>query len=199
MFLHYFRPKHLLSVYLMGGFAGATLFMLAYNLVPALRMQPAWLLGASAGVTAISVAMAAYRPNLQINLLIFGPVKIKYLVLIMIALDFVNIQNGQNIGGHFSHIGGAVLGFLFGNQMLINNDITREFTKLIETIVSLFSQKKRALHLHKPINDRDRDLIANAHRRANQAEIDRILDKISKSGYDSLTTDEKDKLFRAGN
>ena len=198
MFLQYFRTKQLLNVYLLGGFSGALFFMLAYNLVPALRYQGAWLLGASAGITAIAAAVATFRPNIEINLLIIGRVKLKYLVLVMIVLDFINIENGQNVGGHYSHIGGAIFGFFFGSEMLKGHDITAWFGKMMDTVVSLFPKRRKGPYLRKPINDRDRDLIFNGKQRANQAEIDRILDKISRSGYESLSKDEKDKLFRAG-
>ncbi|MEN9444276.1 MAG: hypothetical protein RIS47_1166 [Bacteroidota bacterium] len=199
MFLHFFKASQLLSTYLLGGFIGGLLFFVLYNLIPSLRASEAVLLGASASVTAIGVAVATYRPDLPIRMFIIGEIKIKYVVGFMILLDFYNIQTGTNIGGNYSHVGGAFFGFFFGREMIKGRDITYAFSKLLEKIMW---QYRRATHkgpmLRQPVNDRERDFNSNARKRSNQAEVDAILEKISKSGYASLSHEEKEILFRAG-
>ncbi len=200
MFLRFFNQKQMLSVYLLGGFAGAALFFITYNLLPIPQAGAAVLLGASAAVTAIGVAVAVYRPDLKINLMLFGPVKLKYLVIIMIAIDFINIKTGQNVGGHFSHIGGAIFGFFFGQEIKKGRDITGSFTRFMDWLVGSFKSRRKTkmkVVYGTPKNEREKDFNYNARKKVSQEEIDRILEKISRSGYDSLNSDEKDKLFRA--
>lgn len=199
MFLHFFNSKQLLSTYFLGGFAGAFLFFITYNIIPALQAETAVLLGASAAVTGIGVAVAVYRPDLKINMLLIGPVKLKYLVLVMIFIDFININNGQNVGGHFSHIGGAIFGFFYGREIKKGKDITAGFTRFMDWLWSSITRPKNKMKVvyGTPKSERQKDFNYNAEKKISQAEIDKILEKISKSGYDSLSTDEKDKLFRA--
>jgi membrane associated rhomboid family serine protease len=192
-------PMHLLFNMLWLYWFGELLFFVLYNLIPSLRASEAVLLGASASVTAIGVAVATYRPDLPIRMFIIGEIKIKYVVGFMILLDFYNIQTGTNIGGNYSHVGGAFFGFFFGREMIKGRDITYAFSKLLEKIMW---QYRRATHkgpmLRQPVNDRERDFNSNARKRSNQAEVDAILEKISKSGYASLSHEEKEILFRAG-
>lgn len=199
LFLRYFSRQQLLANYLLGGLSGALLFVLVYALVPQLSQQAAVLVGASAAVTAIGVAVATYKPNFEMPLLLIGPVKLKYLVLVMIALDFFNIQSGVNVGGHFSHLGGAAFGFWFGSAMKRQHDITRPLRRLFDRIERLWKPRPSPMRVQygKYKNERERDFAYNAQQKVSQAEIDRILEKITRSGYDSLSADERDKLFRA--
>lgn len=131
--------------------------------------------------------------------MLFGPVKVKYLVIFMIVLDFVNINSGQNVGGHYSHLGGAAFGFFFGQEMLKGRDITKGFNLFLDWLFSFANPRRPKMKVtygqtHK---GREKDYHYNTNKKATQAEIDTILEKISRSGYESLSSEERDKLFRA--
>lgn len=199
MFLQYFSQKQLLATYLLGGFAGAGVFFILYNVVPSFRAGEAVLVGASASVSAIAVAIAAYRPDFKLNLMFLGPVKIKYLVAVMLIMDVISIKDGSNVGGHFSHFGGAALGLFFGLEMKKGNDVTKGFNMFLDWIFSYVKPRKNKLKVTYSAKKSSRvaDYEYNANKKVSQAEIDVILEKISRSGYDSLSKDEREKLFRA--
>lgn len=199
IFLEFLSSKQLLSVYLLGGFSGAALYLLAYNIFPGLNPNGPLLLGASASVYAIVVAISAFAPEYSINLMFIGRVKIKYIAIFVIVLDVLSIA-GTNAGGHIAHLGGALFGYLFAIQHKKGSDITRIFTGFIDGLADWF-QKKPKMKVtknkyknknQKPSTDRE----YNRQKAADQSEMDRILGKISKSGYDSLTKKEKETLFK---
>ncbi len=200
IFLQFFNPRQLLGVYFMGGLAGALLYMVSYNIFPALNnfTQSPIMMGASASVMAIIFGAASYSPNYKIHLVFLGPVKLMYLAIGMLILDLIAIPTLSNTGGHLAHIGGALLGMFFASRATKGKDITMRFNRFMDNLVSLFSRKPkmRVTHSSKPpVNDME----YNAQKRKKQGEIDRILDKIKTSGYDSLSKQEKDDLFNASN
>jgi len=193
IFLQYFSRNQLLSTYFWGGIFGALLFVISYNSFPvfAENVAGSHALGASAAIMAITAAIAVYVPNYRINLLIFGPVKIWIFALVYFVMDLFMIPIG-NSGGHISHIGGALWGVLFALSVRSGNDI---FTINFEKWMSLFKSKPRfktTVNKKRPATDEE----FNRQRKANEDEIDHILDKISKYGYSSLTAEEKELLFR---
>ncbi len=196
IFLFYFDSKKLLSVYLLGGLSGGILFLLAYNLFPAFTEIVSFsrLLGASASVLAIIAAIATYAPNHPINLLFIGQVKMKHLALVSILLYVISIA-GTNSGGNLAHIGGALFGFLFASYKRKGTDITFWLDKLIENIENLWVPRKKVKVSYR--NSKS-DFEYNRRQNVKQDEINRVLDKISKSGYDSLSKDEKELLFKMG-
>lgn len=197
IFLSYFDQSQLVGVYILGGLAGAFLFILAFNLFPVFNqsLPGSVCLGASAGVLAIVIAISAYVPNYTLYLLFLGPVKLKYIALVSIVIDIISIPAG-NAGGHIAHLGGALFGFLFVASLKNKTDLTRAFQLKQWKWKNPFRRKSK---LKVNYGDIPRDDYAyNARKLADQAEIDKILDKISKGGYDSLNKDEKDKLFRMG-
>ncbi|MBU0765189.1 MAG: rhomboid family intramembrane serine protease [Bacteroidetes bacterium] len=207
VFLQFLSEKQLLSMYLLGGFAGAVLYIVAFNLLPAFRPStenPQFMLGASASVTAIIFAIAFYMPKYKMNLVFIGPVQIIWIALI--AFFITTITDFQsNTGGKIAHIGGAVYGYLFAVQLRKGNDLTAGFSRLLERFFAMFGRKKKMSVSYKS-NEKKRkttraetDLDYNARKVAEQAEIDAILDKIAKSGYDSLTKKEKETLFKSSN
>jgi membrane associated rhomboid family serine protease len=194
IFLEYLTGKQLLGVYLLGGLFGAALYVVSFNLFPAFRdlVPVSYALGASAAVLAVVVAVAVYVPNYTVYLLFLGPVKIKYIALISILLDVVNFDKG-NYGGHIAHIGGALFGYLFTLQLQKGNDITKWISKLIDAFAGWFKPKKK---LKVTYRRGETDLDYNARKKANQKEIDVILEKIAQSGYESLSAKEKEILFQ---
>ena len=195
IFLQYLDQKKLLSVYILGGFAGALLYTLAYNIFPAFELERfgSVMVGASAAIMAVVIAIAAIVPNYTINIIFFGPVKLKYIALITFAIDLISIQT-SNAGGHIAHIGGALFGFLYAKQHLKGKNITAGFSKVLDNIFGLFKPRKRMKVTYKTPSD---DFEYNKIKVDQQKEIDRILDKIAKGGYNCLSKDEKDFLFKS--
>lgn len=202
-FLTYFSPKKLLSFYFLGVIFGALVYMLSYNLFPAFQgTGKSYLMGASAGVMAVLVGIATHVPNLRIRLLFLGSIKFWYIAAFLVILDLIQIPI-SNSGGHLAHLGGALLGYIYASQLSKGNDIGSGFEKMVSGFVSLFEGKKKPKSTMrtvykktaKPDAPRSSPKISKTEK---QQKIDAILDKISKSGYDSLTKQEKDFLFNAG-
>jgi len=195
IFRVYFSDWQLVNVYFLGGFAGAFLFILFYNVFPVFAVDKhfALLLGASAGVLGVVLAIACYVPKYTIHLLLFGRVKLIVIALVVIVLDIFAISSNNNAGGHIAHLGGALLGYLFAVNIQKGKDITAWFGRFCAWLGSFFRPKPklRVAYKRPPTDDREYNRIKNE----NQKEIDRILDKISKGGYESLTRQEKETLF----
>lgn len=203
MFLTSFRQKQLTAVYLLGGFAGGFLYILAYNIFPVFDQykMSSLALGASAAVMAIVIAISAYKPNYAINLLLIGPVKIKYIAIVVVVLDVISIKMG-NAGGHIAHLGGALFGYWFGESAKSGKNITKGFSRFLDKFFAFFKMGPKMHVSHKKStykwgNTRKMDDFEYNRRKADdQQRMDEILDKISKKGYASLSREEKEFLFR---
>ena len=197
IFLFYFDEKKLLGVYLLGGLSGGIFFLAAYNLFPAFSEVVVFsqLLGASASVIAIVIAVAMWAPNHTINLMFIGPVKMKYIALISLAMYVIGISS-SNSGGNLAHLGGAFWGMIYAMQYRKGKDLSKGINKLLDQLVRLFKPKQKIKISYKG-NTPD-DLEYNRKRNLQKDEINRVLEKISKSGYDSLTKEEKELLFKMG-
>jgi membrane associated rhomboid family serine protease len=194
IFLEYLDQKKLVAVYLLGGISGAVVYVLSFNIFPVFDDQIASsvAIGASASVMAIVIAIAAYVPNYTVNLFIFGRIRIIYLALTIFVLTSI-MDFSVNSGGKLAHIGGAIFGYLYILNMKKGRDIGKGINKIIDAITTIFKPRKKLKVTHKkPVSDYDYN-IGKAER---QAKINVILDKISKGGYDSLTKEEKETLFR---
>jgi len=194
IFLEYLDGKKLIGVYILGGLSGAFLYILAYNIFPVFfsQLKLSYALGASAAVMAIVISIAAYVPDYSVNLLFIGRVKIIYIAIIgFLATSLFDFS--INTGGKIAHIGGALFGYLFTLQYRKGRDITRGFNRLLTAFFGLFKPRPKVSVSYKK-SESDHDF--NRRRKDEQAAIDRILDKIAKSGYDSLTKEEKEILFR---
>ena len=197
IFLKYLSNKQLVSTYVLGGFFGGLFYVLSYNYFPAFKeaMISSSAMGASASVLAILIGIATVAPNYNVNLTFIGNVKLKYIAIIITVLDLILIPEG-NAGGHIAHLGGAFYGFFFAQQLKKGKDISKWFDSLMIYIVSAFESKPRMKSVYKkPMTDDQ----WRANKAQKQNEINHILDKIAKSGYDSLTKQEKDILFRESN
>lgn len=196
LFLSYFNPKNLGSLYILGGLGGVVLYLIAFNTIPYyIDMNPTILVGASASVTAIIFAAAFYRPNAEIGLLFLGRIKIIYIALLFFVLDFISLTDKANPGGHVAHIGGAITGYIYAKQYLRGKDITRWINRLIDSIVNIF--KRRPAKMKVKHKKQETDYEYNSRKHNDSANIDKILDKIKISGYSSLTETEKKQLFDA--
>lgn len=199
LFLQFFSAKHLRGVYLLGGICGGLLYMVAYNVFPYFQymIEGSFLLGASASVLAIVAATAYREPNYPIPLLFIGNIRLKYLALVVIGTDLLFLTS-SNAGGHISHLGGALAGVWFAASLSKGTDITAWINRLLDGISGMFSRRPRKpkMKVHYGSN-RQKDYEYNARKKSQSDEIDRILDKLKKSGYESLTADEKKSLFDA--
>lgn len=194
IFLAYLDQRKMVAVYFMGGLAGGLLYILIFNIFPAFAgvVNVSIALGASASVMAMVIATAVYLPDLELYLLFFGRVKLKYLALITFLITSV-FDFSVNTGGKISHIGGALLGMAYGYGLKNGRDLGAWFNWIIDLVVTLFKpRKKLKVAYKKPKTDYE----YNKAKTERQKAIDHILDKISKGGYDSLTREEKDILFR---
>ena len=196
IFLQYLTEKQLLSTYLLGGLAGAVFYLLLLNLMPWLSdYLSSSMLGASAAIMAVVIAVSFYVPDYTIYLLLIGPVKLKYIALFSIVLDIILVAS-YNAGGHIAHLGGALFGYIYIMQYRKGKDIGKWLNNFLDDLVTLFRPSRRLnisfRRKSKPLND----LEYNSRKATDQKEIDRILDKIAQSGYDNLTRKEKETLFR---
>jgi membrane associated rhomboid family serine protease len=195
IFVQELGMKKLLSTYLVGGLAGGLLFVLFYNIFPVFApvKGSAIALGASASVMAVVVATATYRPERRMHLMFIGPVKIGYIALAMFILTSM-VDFSVNTGGKIAHIGGALTGFLFAYYYRQGRDITRGFDRMMDHVATWFKPGKQKMKVtHKRPAD---DLEYNKQKKEEQKEVDEILEKISRGGYDSLTSREKERLFK---
>jgi len=199
IFLEYLNPKKLISVYLIGGLAGGLVYVLAFNFFPAFKdtVGQSVALGASAAVLSIVMAIAFYVPDYTLNLMFLGPVKLKYIALVTVLIDVVSIRTG-NAGGHIAHLGGAFFGFLYATQLRQGKDMAKGFNRFMDSLFSLFKRRPTMkVKYKKPEGRPETDMEYNARRAAEQRQIDQILEKISKNGYEGLSREEKEVLFKS--
>jgi hypothetical protein len=195
IFLIYFDEKKLVSLYFLGGISGGIFYVVFANLFPNI-FGAGILMGASAAIIALMFASAFYVPNFKIFMLFIGQIKLIYIALFSLFLYIVMITASNNAGGNLAHLGGALLGYLWVKQYKVGSDITKGITWIVDTFAGLFKRRKlKVTHKRPPRNDMD----FNREKNINQQEIDKILDKISKGGYESLTKAEKDTLFKMSN
>lgn len=203
LFLEMFTPKHFCALYILGGIGGGLLYMLAFLLLPALSGSAAWLIGASASIMAIVIAISMKAPNYKLNLLLFGSVSLKWIAIVYVLIDLLSI-NGSNMGGHIAHIGGALTGMLFAMLFKRGIDITRPINKLFDNLARIGNPFKRKIK-SKSTNQSTYQSPKRFYRGGNtptgmskedEATLDIILDKIKKSGYSALSSEEKSRLFQ---
>jgi len=195
IFLSFFSQKDLVGLYLIGGVFGGVFYILAYHIFPlfADKIAHSYLLGASGSVLAVVVAVAVTAPNHSIRLLFFGEVRLKWIAVIAVALSMLNASS-SNAGGEIAHLGGAFAGYLFATSYKKGNNITNRINRILDKLVDLFKKKPKLKVTHqRPMNDQE----YNLKRKQENDHIDRILEKIKRGGYESLSKEEKQDLFRA--
>jgi rhomboid family protein len=191
-----FTGKQLIGTYILGGILGGAVYMLSYNYIPYFEGKIALLSGASASIMAIIVATALDMPNMPIRLLLVGSVKLKWLAVVTVLISVLGITS-NNSGGEIAHIGGALAGWLWFVLLKRNINIIKPINYTISAIVNIFSSKprlkknRRRARYHYVKSDEQ----YNMEQKQNNRNLDAILDKIRRSGYNSLTEDEKKQLF----
>lgn len=197
IFLNIFSKKRFITVYLLGAVLGGIVFLISYNIFPVFAGSNPALVGASAAVMAILIFVCTYMPYQDVRMIFFN-VKLWQVGLVFVLIDLIQIPM-SNAGGHLAHLGGALLGFLYARSIYNQKSV---FTKVENAgkLVDVFtSYKKPTLKtVHKSENAQKPTYRSSYQKSEYQQKIDDILDKISKSGYDSLTKEEKDFLFKAG-
>lgn len=208
--IEYLGPRRFVAIYFLGGIAGGLLYLLAFNLFAALGVYPmgGLLLGASAGVMAIVAGSGTLLPDYRINLFLLGPVPLKYLAIGALILTSL-LDFSVNMGGKLAHIGGAALGFFFIRNLQNGKDFSVPFYQVWFAIRNPFVKKKMRVvsnNTRQRRQARSTSSTATSTATSNpssmskaqeQKKVDAILDKIGKSGYDSLTAEEKEFLFKA--
>lgn len=199
IFLNLFDGKRFLNVYFLGVILGGLFFMVSYNIFPAFFEVNAVLIGASAGVRAVLIFICAYIPNQEVRLVFFN-IKLWYVGAFVVLADLIQIPYGINAGGQLAHLGGALLGYVYARQLFKGKDIGEGFSKLMDGIANLFkrTEKKAPLKTVYRKKKTGTNTKVDYKKESHQRKIDTILDKISKSGYESLSKEEKDFLFKAG-
>ena len=192
LLLNLFPDRVFVNNYFLGIIAGGLIFILSYALFPVFEGKYPPMIGASAGVMAVFIFICTFTPNQEIRVLFFN-LKLKYLGIIFFLLDVIQIPNG-NAGGHLAHIGGALLGFFYANQLTKGRDIGIGFEKIWQSL--FFNKNLRTVY--KASEKPQSESVSKNEEIIRQKKIDAILDKISKSGYDTLSKEEKDFLFEAG-
>lgn len=203
LFLYFFSEKHLRGLYILGGICGGLMYMAGYNLFPYFNQALPYttLVGASASVLAIVAATAYREPNYRVQLFLFGAIRLKYLALIVIGADLLFVTS-NNAGGHIAHLGGALAGLWFAASLSKGKDITAWINWFWDGFAALFRKEtwkrkpKMKVHYGSDVN-REKDYNYNARKKAQSDEVDRILEKLKKSGYESLSAEEKKSLFDA--
>ncbi len=202
IFLNFYSVRHFVGIYILGGLFGALFFVLAYNLFPYFGpyLPFSRLVGASAAVLAVVVAAAVRSPQYRINLMFVGSVKLSTFALVVVAMSFLMLS-GENAGGNFAHLGGAFAGWLVADMLNKGKDLTLVVNGPIDWMSSLLTRlrapRKKKTKFTYTRGGRSADYEYNARKKADEAEVDRILEKVKKGGYASLSEEEKRRLFEA--
>ena len=198
IFLNLFGPRSFINVYFLGVILGGLLFLLSYNVFPAFMGTRTALIGASAGVTAVLIFICTYMPNQEVRLVFFN-IKLWYIGAFVVLMDLVQISLDSNSGGRIAHLGGALLGYVFARQLLQGRDLGQGFSSLLDAIGGMFKKREKKAPMktvYRKQKAAKKDVDYDKENK--QRKINEILDKISKSGYESLSKAEKDFLFKAG-
>lgn len=196
LFLTFFTQKQFLGLYLLSGIFAGLVFVLAYFF---LGLQSS-IVGASGAIMAILVATATYAPTMNLRLLLIGNVKLWQVALVIVVLDILQLFV-ENTGGHIAHLAGAFFGFAYIKLLQNGTDLSKIVTNILNTFANVFSKRKKSplKTVHRNFNQKPEKSVSKiVTKDKTQQQIDEILDKISKSGYDSLSKEEKDFLFKAG-
>ncbi len=198
LFKEFLGTRKLVSYYVLGGIAGGLLYVLAYNIFPIFEtsVSASNNRGASAGVMAVIIAVATFRPQMPVRLFFMLEVKLWVVAVLFLVLDLVNLPV-ENPGGHIAHLGGALFGYLAMSQYKNGKDITEGFSQFLNNIQNWFKAKPK---VRKVYSNKQNGSANNYNPSTAQKDkkMDEILDKISRSGYDSLSKSEKDFLFKIG-
>jgi len=199
LFLTFFTQKQLFGVYILSAIFAGAVFILGYQTLPMLTGVNTKMVGASASIMAILISTAVYAPTYSVRLMLIGTVKLWHIALAFIIIDLI-YASAENTGGHIAHLAGALFGFTYIKLLKNGIDLTKGVSGTIEFAAGLFKTRKQ--QPFKKVHRNPAPSIPKAAgmrtKSITQKQIDDILDKISRSGYDSLTKEEKDFLFKVG-
>lgn len=196
LFLTFFSEKQYLGLYILSAIFAGLCFVVSFYFVG----KVSTMVGASGAIMALLVATTTYQPLMEIRLLLIGNVKLWHITAVLILLDLLQIQL-DNTGGHIAHLSGAFFGYIYIKLLQSGTDLSRIVSSVIEFFANIFSPRKatpfKKVHVNtrKPAPKRESRIVVKDK---TQQQLDEILDKISQSGYDSLTSEEKEFLFKAG-
>ncbi|WP_313804082.1 rhomboid family intramembrane serine protease [Flavobacterium sp.] len=194
LFLTYFTQKQFFGLYILGGIFAGLVFVLSYLILK----DVSGLVGASGAIMAILMAAATFSPLSEVRLLLIGNVKLWHIAAVILVLDLIQIPV-SNTGGHLAHLGGALFGFIYIKLLQNRTDLSKIVSNILDYFVTLFRPKKSTPFKKVHRNDTfSKQSQPKPQKDFTQKQIDEILDKISKSGYDSLTKEEKEFLFKVG-
>lgn len=198
LFVEYLGSDKLVALYVLGGLAGGVLYLLMFNTVPYYMERSGFsgMVGASAAVYAIVVATATLLPNYTFFLLFFGPVRIKYIAGFYVVISFLGTTQ-SNAGGNLAHLGGALMGFVYLKQLQAGVNWGSWITVTLDWFKDLFKSSPKVKVTYRNEEPKAKKPVKVTVSKTSQDEIDAILDKISDRGYESLTKEEKEKLFNA--
>lgn len=197
IFENLLNGKRLLAVYFLGGIAGFLVYFAAFNIFPVFRDINSIIYGASASIIAILVAIAVYMPDLEVRLVLIGNVKLKYIAIFFVAMDVIFLDGG-NTGGRLAHLGGALFGYLYSINLKKGRDFSKGFFVVADFFNDLVKPRPKMKVASKTKGYKAQYYQKESKEDKDHAQkIDTILDKISRSGYDSLTKAEKEYLFNA--
>ena len=188
-FLNLFSAEKFLNTYFLGIILGGIIFLFSFSIFPVFKNSYANLIGSSAGVMSVLIFVCTYSPDQEIRIIFFN-LKLKYLGIALVLIDIIQIPSG-NAGGNLAHLGGSLFGFIYANQLKNGNDIGLFFEKFLFSFYKFFKKPVKLKTVHKNKNPNQTSI-------DKQKRVDDILDKISNSGYDSLSKEEKDFLFKIG-
>lgn len=199
LFVEYLGSDKLVALYVLGALTGGIAYLLLYNVNPEFFGNAKEMVGASGAIYAIVVGTAVLLPNYTFYLLFFGPVKIKYIAIFYVVLSVLYVRQGVNLGGNIAHLGGALIGFVYIKQLQAGIDWGNWITTTLDWFTDLFKSKPKVKVSYRGETKQQTKSSSKKETAAkvSQAEIDAILDKISDGGYESLTKDEREKLFKA--
>jgi membrane associated rhomboid family serine protease len=196
LFLTYFTQKQYLGLYFLAAIFSGLVFVLSFYLLG----NSAMMVGASAAIMALLVATTTYQPLMEIRLLLIGNVKLWHITAVLLLIDLLQIQM-SNTGGHIAHLSGAFFGYIYIKLLQNGTDLSRIVTNTITFFATIFDKKKATPFKKVHVNDKKTIVKKESKiviKDKTQQQIDEILDKISQSGYDSLTQEEKEFLFQSG-
>lgn len=200
LFTTFFTQKQLLGTYILGGIFSGLIFIVGYNFLPALNNVNANMVGASGAIMAVLIATTTYQPFMEVRLFGVWKLPLWQIAFLFLFIDMIQLSI-SNTGGHIAHLSGALFGFIYIKLLQNGTDLSTIVTSIIDFFVNLFQPKKatpfKKVHVNpkKPAAKSQSKIVIKDK---TQQQIDEILDKISQSGYDSLTAEEKEFLFKAG-
>lgn len=193
LFSTYFTDRQLLGVYILGGIFSGLTFVLSYIVIG----KSGLLVGASGAIMAILLSATTYAPFMLLRIPLVGILKLWHVTFVILLVDLIQLPL-DNTGGHIAHLGGALFGFIYIKLLQSGIDLSKGISMILDFFVNVFKPKKKTPFKKVHRNTTKKAVNSFTEKDITQKQIDDILDKISKSGYDSLTKEEKEFLFKAG-